>query len=73
MDISLASSLLMTHSRFADVYTLFEETAEELSSSMLKDFERDVQDIRKKLDDWKQLLTYEKEKKTFLDQNMLRG
>ena len=66
MDISVASALLVTHSRFADVYSLFEETMELLPEAKVKEFMADVGDIRSKLDRWKTLFSYEKEKKSFL-------
>lgn len=68
MDISCSTSLLMTHSRFSDVYSLFEETVEELPETVVKEFMRDIYDIRTKLDSWRTQFMYEKEKKSFLDQ-----
>lgn len=74
MEISFASTLLVTHSKFADVYSLFEESVEEMDPSLVENFMRDVAGIKSKLDTWITLLHYEKEKKTFLDQqNIHRG
>jgi len=63
----------MTHSRFADVYSLFEETVEVLPDDLVKDFMKDVDEIKQKLDKWKTLFAYEKEKKTFLEQKCHAG
>lgn len=41
---------------------------EELPESVVKEFMRDIYDIRTKLDSWRTQFMYEKEKKSFLDQ-----
>eukprot|EP00210_Caulerpa_lentillifera_P005208 g4975.t1 len=64
---SFTSSLLMTHARFAEVYSLFESIVEQLPEALTKEFINDVDQIRGKLDSWKALFTYEKEKVKFLN------
>jgi len=64
---SYTSTLLLTHARFADVYSLFESIVEQLPEALKKEFINDVDQIRGKLDSWKALFTYEKEKVKFLN------
>eukprot|EP00210_Caulerpa_lentillifera_P004557 g4347.t1 len=63
---SFTTSLLLTHSRFADVYSLFESIVGQLPEALAQEFINEVEQIRGKLDSWKALFTYEKEKATFL-------
>lgn len=63
---SFTTSLLLTHARFADVYGLFESVVNELPETLAKEFITEVDQIRGKLDSWKALFTYEKEKTKFL-------